>query len=213
MKQLCIFPIPGCVTFPGTVFPLHVFEPRYRSMLQHCLDTGTDLAVCHTEKKISQGRETDSMEEALKSNRSTYKPYSIVSGGRCELIEVTDDGRMYLNVHVDSRYRIVSDVQTLPFVISECEEYPDTEVTDDEHAANLILKDKIMHRLTALAKDNQVIPDLLSSDEWRAKAPETFSFELFGLIGFDPEIMQELLELPSAHARLSMTLDLLNQTI
>ena len=212
MKQLCIFPIPGSVTFPGTVFPLHVFEPRYRAMMQHCLDTGMEVAICHTEKTISEGRRTDSMEEALSSNRSTYKPVSIVSGGPCELAEMTDDGRMYLNVRLRKRYRLLGDVQTLPYRIAECEEFPDQVPDEAERHANDVLKDKIMHRLQALARDNQIIPDLLSSEEWTLKSPDDFSFQLFGLIGFDPEYMQELLEMPSAHQRLVRTLDLLNQT-
>ncbi|MCL1488194.1 MAG: LON peptidase substrate-binding domain-containing protein [Marinobacter sp.] len=56
MAKICIFPIPGCVTFPGTVFPLHVFEPRYRAMIQHCLETDTLLAICHTEKTVKPGQ-------------------------------------------------------------------------------------------------------------------------------------------------------------
>ena len=32
MTDIALFPIPNCVAFPGTVFPLHVFEPRYRSL-------------------------------------------------------------------------------------------------------------------------------------------------------------------------------------
>ena len=47
MAEICIFPIPGCVTFPGTVFPLHVFEPRYREMIQRCLDENKLVAICH----------------------------------------------------------------------------------------------------------------------------------------------------------------------
>ncbi len=34
-----MFPL-GSVLFPGSVLPLHVFEPRYRQLVQDCLDDG-----------------------------------------------------------------------------------------------------------------------------------------------------------------------------
>ena len=37
ISALPIFPLPGTVFFPGTLLPLHVFEPRYRQMTQAVL--------------------------------------------------------------------------------------------------------------------------------------------------------------------------------
>jgi uncharacterized protein len=34
-----LFPLPDVVHFPGTVLPLHIFEPRYRQMTEHALAT------------------------------------------------------------------------------------------------------------------------------------------------------------------------------
>ena len=34
---LPVFPLPGLVLFPGTQLPLHIFEPRYREMLEAAL--------------------------------------------------------------------------------------------------------------------------------------------------------------------------------
>jgi len=33
-----IFPLPGFFLYPGTVVPLHIFEPRYRQMIEDLLD-------------------------------------------------------------------------------------------------------------------------------------------------------------------------------
>jgi Lon protease-like protein len=44
LSALPLFPLPGAVLFPNTLLPLHVFEPRYRQMTEHCLD-GDGLMV------------------------------------------------------------------------------------------------------------------------------------------------------------------------
>jgi Lon protease-like protein len=35
-----LFPLPRAVFFPGTVLPLHFFEPRYRTMVDDCIARG-----------------------------------------------------------------------------------------------------------------------------------------------------------------------------
>lgn len=37
-----VFPLPGCVLFPGAVLPLHVYEPRYRAMARGVLEKSSD---------------------------------------------------------------------------------------------------------------------------------------------------------------------------
>ncbi len=36
LDRLKIFPLPGAVLLPGSAVPLHIFEPRYRLMLEDC---------------------------------------------------------------------------------------------------------------------------------------------------------------------------------
>jgi hypothetical protein len=45
LASLAIFPLPDVVLFPGTVLPLHVFEPRYRDMARDVLAGDRVLAV------------------------------------------------------------------------------------------------------------------------------------------------------------------------
>jgi uncharacterized protein len=40
-----MFPLPGVFLFPGALLPLHVFEPRYRSMIEDLLDTAGRLVM------------------------------------------------------------------------------------------------------------------------------------------------------------------------
>ena len=39
-EALPVFPLPRVVFFPGTTLPLHLFEPRYRDMMEDCLAKG-----------------------------------------------------------------------------------------------------------------------------------------------------------------------------
>ncbi len=45
LAALPIFPLPRVTLFPGTELPLHIFEPRYRQMLEDCLATHQSMAV------------------------------------------------------------------------------------------------------------------------------------------------------------------------
>jgi Lon protease-like protein len=40
-----MFPLPNCVLFPGVVQPLHIFEPRYREMMEAVLGDQKALVV------------------------------------------------------------------------------------------------------------------------------------------------------------------------
>ena len=45
LSAIPVFPLPQVVLFPQAVLPLHVFEPRYRAMLEHCLATHGAMVV------------------------------------------------------------------------------------------------------------------------------------------------------------------------
>jgi Lon protease-like protein len=213
MTDICLFPIPGCVTFPGTVFPLHVFEPRYRDMIHHCLDTQGLLAICHTRKQISPGKHSDSLQEALSTNQATYIPQNVFSAGHCELINTTEDGRLFVNVHLQQRFVLGEEKQRLPFPVYACEAFDD-EFRPQQLDQLQILKDKLMHRLMALIQADTEVRDallpVLMSPEWQNMKSEEFSFRLYSLIGFDADLLQRLLEMNSAADRMQFTLDLLN---
>jgi Lon protease-like protein len=51
--ELPLFPL-NSVLCPGIALPLHIFEPRYRAMVRHCLETTSPFGVV----LIREGRET-----------------------------------------------------------------------------------------------------------------------------------------------------------
>lgn len=40
-----IFPLQSVFLFPGTLLPLHIFEPRYRLMLDYCLENDEEMGI------------------------------------------------------------------------------------------------------------------------------------------------------------------------
>ncbi len=45
LTAIPIFPLAQVVLFPEAILPLHVFEPRYRAMVQHCMATHGAMVV------------------------------------------------------------------------------------------------------------------------------------------------------------------------
>ena len=211
MIEIAIFPIPNCITFPHTVFPLHVFEPRYRQMVNDCIANHRLLGICHTQKELRAAKQDQPIHEALQSNQATYKPFEVFSAGDCELIKTLEDGRMYLHVNLTQRYQIKKELQTLPYIIAQCEAIDDTAVDESAITEAALLQEKILTRLTAITAHLPQVIKLLKSDEWQKKDPLKFSFEIFGLLEFDAEYLQDVLEMRSPVARLEFLLSHLNR--
>jgi Lon protease-like protein len=47
LEDLPLFPLHEAVLFPGTLLPLHVFEPRYCALVEHVLQTHQSLSIVH----------------------------------------------------------------------------------------------------------------------------------------------------------------------
>jgi ATP-dependent Lon protease len=52
--RIPLFPL-DIVLFPGQAMPLHIFEPRYRQMTRHCIDTQSPFGIVHVHgEKLAQ---------------------------------------------------------------------------------------------------------------------------------------------------------------
>ena len=80
-RELPMFPL-GSVLFPGSAVPLHVFEPRYRAMVRHCLDHDRAFGVV----LIARGSEVGGGDERL----------SVGTVARIEQASELPDGRFVL---------------------------------------------------------------------------------------------------------------------
>lgn len=95
-ENLPIFPLPGTVLMPGSLLPLHVFEPRYRQLVSDCLRDQRPLSV----PQLRPGEDED-------GERLAVYPFAAVGliGAHQEL----PDGRYNVLVQPLGRVRIVED--------------------------------------------------------------------------------------------------------
>jgi len=97
---LPLFPLPGVVFLPGTLLPLHVFEPRYRKLVRDCLEGDSIFAV-------------PLLREGWQSDYDGRPPVHEVSGvGRVVRHQALPDGRYNLLVLGIGRVRIEEELPT-----------------------------------------------------------------------------------------------------
>jgi Lon protease-like protein len=101
--ELPIFPLPNAVLFPGTTLSLHVFEPRYRQMVEDVLRHGRWIAVALLrpgfEADYEGSPEFHEMGGAgflVRSNRLDDARFEIVLEGRTRVrLEEIPSARLY----------------------------------------------------------------------------------------------------------------------
>jgi Lon protease-like protein len=57
LARLPVFPLPRLVFFPGTYLPLHLFEPRYRDMIEDCMGRGPRAMAVTMLEPGAEGRQ------------------------------------------------------------------------------------------------------------------------------------------------------------
>lgn len=207
MTEVALFPIPNLVSFPGTLVPLHVFEPRYRSLIKESVKKGRPIGVAHTKRVVSEALHSSTLGEKLNTNQDTYEPYEVFSAGPCEITDVTGDGRLLAEIKMEKRYRLADLIQEVPYQVYRCEDYLDLPEEHDD-LRNIELKNELDKFLIKSAGENETqLRALLESDSWKSLPISNYSFSVFQLLKFEPEKMQKILELKTAGGRLGMALN------
>jgi Lon protease-like protein len=206
--KIYLFPIPGSVSFPNTSVPLHVFEPRYRALIKDAIRDQVRVGVCHTEGVISPAKPHDTLEESLKSNQATYEPCPVFSAGFAEIIDITTDGRILTEIKMDARYEMIEEIQTLPYRIVKCVRYDDLAPESDERSEQTKnLRHQINENLLGMTEE---LREELTGEQSTALSDEDYSFKIFQTIRFEPDLMQEVLEMRTPADRLRLLYEVLS---
>ena len=200
--DVAIFPLPNQVSFPGTVVPLHVFEPRYRKMIDESVEHERMIAVCHVKKQIGPAKKQQSIQRALNTNQASYLPQEIFSAGPCNILKRSRDGRIYVNISMRHRLKFDREIQTLPYRIASCSLLHDDPVEPSQMVDQQInIVDMI---LDLIGRQAPTEVSRFNREAWLTMDPQQFSFTIFQLLRFKPELMQFILELTNPEERLQL---------
>jgi Lon protease-like protein len=201
--EISLFPIPGSVSLPWSIVPLHIFEPRYRKMIKDSIEQNRRVGVAHTKRLLSPGKSKISAthDEYLNSNQETYEAYPIFSAGFAEILESLPDGRLIVQIKMDSRYEIIEERQQVPYKIVICAPYTDEENFETEATDHL--RKNLNLTFVDLAGDNKdLMETFIAGPGWKDLSMNEYSFAIYSLVLLGPEIMQKVLELKSDYQRI-----------
>ncbi len=109
--RISIFPLTGVILFPGMQLPLHIFEPRYRSLVKDAL--ARDRRIGMIQPRTTQ----------QKGGAAEGAPlYAVGCLGRIGEVEALEDGHFNLVLEGEARFRLLRELDVVtPFRQIEAE--------------------------------------------------------------------------------------------
>ncbi|HEV7767266.1 MAG TPA: LON peptidase substrate-binding domain-containing protein [Thermoanaerobaculia bacterium] len=180
---LPLFPLPNIVFFPHTRLPLHVFEPRYRQMVQDALESEERFGIV----LLRPGWEADYF--------GAPPVYGCGTVGTIEQAVPLEDGRYNIVVRGDVRFRILDEVSRVPYRTAR---------VIVEHDAGAHIEEMYAQRewLADISRQYlQYLPDQTSVPEIETVSLDALTNALIMSLNLDMEEKQRLLELRDVIAR------------
>lgn len=178
LMEMPLFPL-NVVLFPGMVLPLHIFEPRYREMINRCIEEEIPFGVV----LIEEGHEVG----------GPAKPHSVGTAARIVKVETAPDGTMNVTVVGMQRFRILELDHSHSYLSAKVAQYPIVNGST-KAAVEMVYKvrPKIIEYVSLLSKASQteLKLDRLPED------PTTLAFLVAIALQVDNRDKQELLSLP-----------------
>lgn len=188
MFQLPLFPL-NTVLFPGMILPLHIFETRYKRMINQCLEGDRLFGVV----LIKNGSE---------SLGPLAEPYLIGCTARIIESQPLDEGRLQITTLGERRFLIQNILENQSYLVGEVEYSPHHMHTPEElPLAVEQLTPKVRQYINLL---NQ-IEDVNLNSQHVPEDPLSFAYFAAALLQMPPHEKQNLLETESAAELLSST--------
>jgi Lon protease-like protein len=186
-----MFPL-GSVLLPNDVLPLHVFEPRYRSLIQDCV-TAADHEFGVT--LIERGSEVGGGDQRR------------MLGAIAQLVQVAElpDGR-YAAVAVGVRRIVVNAwLPDDPYPLADVDDWPESDESVDQALVSLLIAR--VRRCRSLAVE---LGDLSAlEDDTLSEDPVVVSYQLCSMAPLGATDRYELLSCAGPQSRLVRLADLL----
>jgi Lon protease-like protein len=192
--ELPLFPL-NLVLFPGTELPLHIFEPRYRLMVNECYAQSLPFGIVLARPESAPLHE---------------EPYPIGTMAEIEALDRMDDGRVNLIARGSQRFRILSQHREKPYLSGIVEVY------SDNLEAGLLLHQPV-HQASVLFRSYlQALLEVAGRGELEFTLPddaEELSHFIAHLIDVQDEQKQHMLELTSTRQRLEEEISILRREV
>ncbi|HGY5536867.1 MAG TPA: LON peptidase substrate-binding domain-containing protein [Prochlorococcus sp.] len=193
VRELPLFPLPDVVLFPQEVLPLHIFESRYRIMLQSALESDRRFGVVRWDPQSKTMADVGCCAEILQHQTS-------------------EDGRSNIVTLGQQRFRILEVIREAPFRTAMVSWIEDDQVDNHNQLQELYnsvakaLRDVVF--LTGkLTGSDTTLPDDLPN------LPRELSFWIAAHLGGPvAEEQQALLELTKTNQRLQREYEMLDHT-
>jgi ATP-dependent Lon protease len=111
-SSIPIFPLPEVILYPGTFLPLHIFEPRYRSMIEYCSESENEIAIAPIIPNLKK-------EEGI----GQFAIEEIFGWGKIINKDYLPDGRSNIIIEGKGLLELKGYISTEPFLIGKVEEY------------------------------------------------------------------------------------------
>ncbi len=186
-SRLPLFPL-EVVLFPGTPLPLHIFEPRYRTMLADCLAADERFGL-------------------LPPLRDDSPPRAGTVGciARIRASHQLPDGRSNIVVVGERRFLLRQTLTTeTPYLIGLVDTFEDLAGPDVPGETLVALREVATTYLGAM----EVLGGSGDTSAWSEEAAP-LSFQVAAAVDFDFEVKRRLLELRTASERIALLLELL----
>lgn len=197
VKELPLFPL-SVVLFPGMPLPLHIFEPRYRQMLEDIRADNSLFGLSYFDASTSE------------------KEVPPVGSVGC-VAKVTDthpfaDGRSNILTIGVIRYHIEQYVERdHPYLVARVNYFEDDEEDDEAVQGSSRQVAEIFTRIARAVRiindERAHLPDITDTE------PQRLSFLVAAAMEVDTEVKQELLELRSTSERLRRLRDILTRAV
>lgn len=197
VNELPIFPL-SVVLFPWVPLPLHIFEPRYRQMLD-------DIQASHNLFGLSYF-------DASASEQEIPPVGSIGCVAKVTDAQTLPDGRSNILTIGVLRYRLEEYVERGdPYLVARVSYFEDEDEQDEavEERAREVAETftRIARAVRAINDERANLPNIADTE------PQRLSFLVAAAMEVDTDVKQELLELRSTSARLRRLRDILARAV
>jgi Lon protease-like protein len=192
--EIPLFPLPNLVLFPNIVVPLHIFEDRYKQMINGCIDSSDVFGVV----LLRSGAEEET-EETI---------HRVGVTARIVEVERLDEGRMNVLCEGERRFRIYRLTQQKPFWKGDVDFFE-----DKDHHATESLYEQVAELYRSVAA---LSAKLSGSQETEVVLPQSatdLSHMVSYVLDIESEEKQKLLEMDSSAERLRMLIAHLTDTL